>query len=194
MMNYSEDIVEYIEKEIETLNTVDINAINESIGLLVETLKKGKKIYIFGNGGSSSTASHFQGDFNKMQSFFLHKKFQFICLNDNIPTLLSIANDIGYDEIFLYQLEGRIKEGDIVIAISGSGNSRNVIKAVDYAKKSKNQVIGITGFDGGLLRRMADISLHVPINNMQIVEDIHLIFNHMIICVLNKRLTLKSQV
>ena len=184
MSKYNSDILKYITEEIECLQRLDINEINKALTMLEETLRNGKRIYIFGNGGSASTASHFQSDFNNMNGGF--KKFQFVCLNDNIPTMMAIANDIGYDDIFRFQIEGRIQEGDIVIAISCSGNSENVIQAVGYAKKEKNKVIGITGFNGGRLKEMADISLHVPIDNMQITEDIHLIFNHMMMYILNK--------
>ena len=116
----------------------------------------------------------------------MDKKFQFICLNDNIATVMAIANDISYDDIFSFQLEGRLKPGDIIIAISGSGNSANVINAVNYAKKCGNTVIGLTGFDGGKLRLLADVNLRAPIHNMQITEDVHLMFNHLLVSILSK--------
>lgn len=186
MIDYRGEIEDYIRIEIATLQQLDIEEINKAMNLLQEAYEHENTIYIFGNGGSASTASHFQGDFNKGVSENLTKKFRFICLNDNIPTMMAISNDIGYGEIFRYQLKGRLKPGDLVIAISGSGNSENIINAVSYAKEQGNKVIGITGFTGGKLKQMADVSMHVPVNSMQISEDIHLIFDHLMMSVFCK--------
>lgn len=187
-MDYKVDIQAYIEHEINTLRALDINAINDAIRLIFETYEKGNTIYIFGNGGSSATASHYQNDFNKGISEYTEKKFNFYCLNDNVATVMAIANDIGFEEVFRFQLRGRIKPGDLVMAISGSGNSKNVINAVEYAKEQGNQIIGLTGFDGGKLRKLSDISLHAPIQSMQVTEDIHMILDHLIMAVLSKRM------
>ena len=96
---------------------------------------------------------------------------------------MAIANDIGFEEVFRFQLRNKLEPGDIVIAISGSGNSQNVILAVEYAKEQGNQVIGMTGYNGGKLKELADISLHVDINSMQITEDVHMIFDHLIMSI-----------
>lgn len=180
MNDYRNEIKEYLELECNVLKQLDIEAINNVVNLLEETFNKEGTIYIFGNGGSSATASHFQNDFNKGVSEYTDKKFRFHCLNDNVPTMMAIANDIGFDEMFRFQLKGQLKENDIVIAISGSGNSKNVINAVDYAKEQGNKVIGVTGYSGGILKEKSDLSLHVPINSMQITEDVHMIFDHLI--------------
>ena len=168
------------------LESLDVAAINDTLNLLEQTFEAEKMIYIFGNGGSSATASHFQNDFNKGVSEHTDKKFRFLCLNDNVSTMMAIANDIGFDEVFRFQLQGRLSEGDIVIAISGSGNSRNVINAVEYAKENGNKVVGLTGFGGGRLSEIADISLHAPVNSMQITEDIHMIFDHLMMSIFYK--------
>ena len=118
-------------------------------------------------------------DFGKGTCYDLDKKFHFICLNDNIPTIMAIANDDSYENIFAYQLKDRLTSNDILLAISGSGNSHNIIKAVDYAKQVGAKVIGMTGYNGGKLIKLADYRLHCPIDDMQITEDVHLIFNHM---------------
>ncbi len=186
MINYTEQIKEYIKHEIETLQKMDLDLINEAINMIKETQENGNTVFVFGNGGSSSTASHYQNDFNKGLSEHTAKKFNFICLNDNIATLMAIANDIGFDEVFRFQLVGHLRPGDICLAISGSGNSENVINAVEYAKLQGNKTIGLTGFDGGKLRRLADVSLHVPIKSMQITEDIHLVLDHLMMSVLYK--------
>ncbi len=183
-MDFKNDIKNYIACEIDTLKKLDIDAINETLNLLIECSKNHKRIFIFGNGGSSATASHFQNDFGKGISEYVKDKFRFQCLNDNVPTIMAIANDIGFEEVFRFQLRGVIEPGDIVMAISGSGNSKNVINAVEYAKECGNKVIGITGYNGGKLIKLSDISLHAPINSMQVTEDIHMIFDHLMMSVL----------
>jgi D-sedoheptulose 7-phosphate isomerase len=186
--NYKIEIQEYLAHEIDTLKKLDVKAINDALNLLVTTMEQRKTIFIFGNGGSSSTASHFQNDFNKGLSEHIPQKFNFQCLTDNIATVMAIANDIGFEEVFRFQLEGHIKTGDICLAISGSGNSENVIRAVKYAKSFGNKIIGLTGYDGGKLKELSDISLHVPINSMQITEDIHMIYDHLMMSVLYQSL------
>ena len=188
MKNYRTEITKYIETEIEVLRALDINALNGVLNLLEQTLENENMVYIMGNGGSAATASHFQNDFNKGISEYTEKKFRFLCLNDNAPTVMAIANDIGYEEIFRFQLRGRLRPGDVVIGISGSGNSKNIINAVEYAKECGNVVVGITGFGGGKLRAMADYSLHVPVNSMQITEDIHMVFDHLMMSIFYREL------
>jgi len=187
-MDYRNMITDYMELEMEVLKNLDIDAINEAMNLMMQAYEAKKKIYIFGNGGSSATASHYQNDFNKGISEYVDKKFNFICLNDNVPTIMAIANDIGFEEVFRFQLREKLEEGDIVIAISGSGNSKNVIYAVEYAKEQGNKVIGMTGYEGGKLRELADISLHADVMSMQVTEDIHMIFDHMIMSIFYKTL------
>ena len=187
-MEFRQDIKDYIRAEIETLQKLDVDSINEAINLLLEAQKSHKHIYICGNGGSSATASHFANDFNKGISEYCEDKFRFICLNDNFPTVMAIANDIGFEEVFRFQLKGVLEPGDIVIAISGSGNSKNVINAVEYAKEHGNKVIGLTGYDGGKLMKLSDVSFHVPVNSMQITEDIHMAADHLMMSVINKNI------
>jgi D-sedoheptulose 7-phosphate isomerase len=128
-MNFKARIQEYLKEETEAIAKLDIDAIDAAMNLLLEAYEAGKTIFIFGNGGSSATASHYVCDFNKGVSERLEKKFNFVCLNDNLPTLMAVANDIGFEEVFRFQLRGRIKPGDVVVAISGSGNSANVLNA-----------------------------------------------------------------
>jgi D-sedoheptulose 7-phosphate isomerase len=187
-MDYKLDIKNYIACEIETLQKLDADAINDALNLLDETRLNKKRIYVFGNGGSAATASHMQNDFNKGVSEYIDIKFRFTCLNDNVATIMAIANDIGYDEVFRFQLEGQLEPGDVVMAISGSGNSKNVINAVEYAKSKGNKIIGITGYNGGKLKELADVSLHAPIMSMQVTEDIHMIFDHLMMSMFYKQL------
>lgn len=193
-LDFRKDIKDYIKCEIETLEKLDINKINDALNLLMEAQKNHKRIYVFGNGGSSATASHFQNDFGKGVSEWVKDKFRFQCLNDNIATVMAVANDIGFDEVFRFQLRGIIEPGDIILAISGSGNSKNVINAVEYAKSRGNKIIGLTGFTGGKLKELSDVSLHVPINSMQITEDIHMVFDHLMMSMFYQHLCGKNHI
>ncbi len=187
-MNYKNQIQDYIALEMETLKKLDVDSIDLTMNLIMKAYENKKKIYIFGNGGSSATASHFQNDFNKGISEYVDTKFNFTCLNDNVATLMAIANDIGFEEVFRFQLKNKLEEGDLVIAISGSGNSKNVILAAEYAKSQGNQVIGLTGYDGGKLKELSDVSLHADVMSMQVTEDIHMIFDHLIMSIFYKTL------
>ena len=185
-MDYTSAISEYLNLEIEILNKLDRDSISALMNCLADALEQEKDIYIFGNGGSAATASHIQNDFNKGLSEWTEKKFRFNCLSDNIATLTAIANDISYDEVYRFPLKGRLRSTDIVFAISGSGNSKNVINAVEYAKEIGATVIGITGYDGGRLGKLADIHVNVPVMSMQVTEDIHMVLDHMIMSIFYK--------
>ena len=174
MVNYKKAMEAYIEKEI-----VVLKKLNLAMEAITDAFHRDAKIYTMGNGGSAATASHMVCDFNKGVSSVVGKKFRLQCLNDNVPSVMAIANDMSYDEVFSYQLQGVLEPGDLLVAISGSGNSKNIIKAVEYAKTTGCKVVGITGYSGGKLMQMADYKMHVAVDDMQIVEDIHMIFDHM---------------
>ena len=176
----------YLDREIEVLRRLDLEAIRNAVQAILDAYEREATIYIFGNGGSAATASHYVCDFNKGISENKEKKFHFVCLNDNVPMMMAVANDFSYDEVFRYPLEGRLKADDLVIAISGSGNSKNVIRAVEYAKEVGTPVVGITGYDGGKLRTLSDFHMDVMADDMQISEDIHMIFDHMMVFLLNQ--------
>lgn len=153
----------------------------EKVGrTLMSAYNKQTHVFIMGNGGSGSTASHFACDINKGCCVGLEKKFKVICLNDNIPTMLAYANDLSYQQVFVEQLKNFLLPDDVVIGISGSGNSENVIHAVSYAKEKGAKTIGLTGFDGGRLAKIVDIPFIAAINDMQKVEDVHMIVVHML--------------
>ncbi len=191
-MDYREAINKYIEEEKELLDKMDADVINQVMNALITAYEKEATIYVFGNGGSGSTASHMQNDFNKGISEYTEKKFHVCCLNDNVSTLLAIANDIGYEDIFSFQLQNKLKPEDVVIGISGSGNSKNVINAIQYAKEIGATTIGWVGFDGGEVSKITDITFHVKADNMQLVEDLHLIINHLMMCVIMREWNLKG--
>ncbi|MDD6071437.1 MAG: SIS domain-containing protein [Clostridiales bacterium] len=179
-------IKSYFDREIEVIKRLNLDDINAAVQAIWAAYKQDATIYIFGNGGSAVTASHFVCDFNKGISEKKEKKFNFVCLNDNYSMMMAIANDISYDDIFRYPLVGKLKSTDLVIGISGSGNSKNVIRAVEYAKEIGAHIIGITGYHGGKLKELADYHMDVMEDDMQISEDIHMVFNHMMYFVLNQ--------
>ena len=181
-------IDDYLDRLKNTLNEVEPSQIEDVINVLLEVYEQENNVYIFGNGGSAATASHCVCDFNKGISEKQKKKFHFICLSDNTATIMAIANDIGYDQIFSKQLEGKIKKGDLIIAISGSGNSKNVLVAVEYAKQNGAKIVSMTGYDGGKLLKLSDYPIHANINDMQISEDVHMIMCHLIASTIAKHL------
>lgn len=191
---FKKEILDYINLEISVIKKMDIDAINAAMVLLNNVYDNQGNIYIFGNGGSSATASHFQNDFNKGISEYVDKKFNFICLNDNVPTVMAIANDIGFSEVFRFQLLNKVTEKDVVIAISGSGNSENVLNAVRYAKEQGCKVIGLTGFDGGKLANISDVSINVPVQSMQVTEDLHMMLDHLMMAIFYKVIAGKNHV
>lgn len=179
----------YLRDLKELINTIDINEITEFIKGLENAYKNGKTIFIMGNGGSAATASHFACDINKGVSLKLQKKFKVLCLNDNIPIMLAYGNDISYDSIFIEQLKNFIMNDDLVIGISGSGNSKNVLNAIEYADKVGARTFGIIGCDGGKLKDIAQKSLIIKSFDMQKVEDCHLILSHLTMQYLSKKYT-----
>jgi D-sedoheptulose 7-phosphate isomerase len=165
----------YFNKITNGLDRVD----KESIFKLSNIIKNCQgSIFVFGNGGSGATASHFTQDMNKQLDY------RFFCLNDNVPSILAYANDCGFDCIFKLQLSKVVRPGDVVIGISCSGNSKNVIDAIIYAKHFGYCTVGFTGYDGGELKSLVDHSIHIPSMDMQVCEDIHLIITHTIIKIL----------
>lgn len=179
-------IKSYFDREIEVIKRLNIDDINAAVQAIWAAYEREATIYIFGNGGSAATASHYMCDFNKGISEKKDKKFNFFCLNDNYPMMMAVANDISYDEVFRYPLINKLKPTDLVIGISGSGNSKNVIRAVEYAKEVSAPVVGITGYHGGKLKELADYHMDVMEDDMQISEDLHMIFDHMMYFVLNQ--------
>lgn len=184
-MDYIAKLREYLELEIEVIRNLDLNVINKVMNVLEKARIDGNRIFICGNGGSAATASHFCCDFNKGVSEKQEKKYNFECLSDNIPTMMAIANDISYDEIFRLPLRNKMQPEDIFIGISGSGNSKNVVSAMEYAKSIGGTTIALVGYSGGKMKEIADYSIHVDINNMQISEDVHMILDHVMMYVLS---------
>lgn len=191
MTDFTSQIAHYISLVQDAVMKLDKSAINEAMNILEDARARHADIYICGNGGSAATASHFLCDFNKSSLELSGNNYHFTCLSDNVPMLTALSNDYDYSQVFLKQIEGRIRATDLLICISGSGNSPNVLLAAEYAQKKGSKVLALTGYDGGKLYKMADYNLHAPIDNMQVAEDIHMIFDHMMIWILCE--TLKSE-
>lgn len=185
MKDYSVDIAKYFVKVKSSLDLIDKAALSQLINLLECAREEGRQIFVMGNGGSGATASHYCCDFNKGISLSKEKRYRMICLNDNVPTMMAYANDVGYDEVFVGLLQNFFLPGDVVIGISGSGNSPNVIRAIEWAKDNGGITVGLSGYDGGKLKMVAEYGIHVPVNDMQITEDLHMVIGHCIMRVLS---------
>ena len=170
----------YLVELVKSINNIPLDKIKEIAGVLKEAYKKGRHVFIMGNGGSAATASHFVCDLAKGTRVAGKKHFKVIGLTDNVPLLTAWSNDVAYKDVFKSQLENLLEKDDVVIVFTGSGNSPNVLEAVRYSKKVKSRTVAFTGFDGGKIKKMADICMIVPSNNMERVEDIHLVLEHLI--------------
>ncbi|BAO75043.1 SIS domain-containing protein [Winogradskyella sp. PG-2] len=179
-------IKSYLENLTETLNNLDIDAIENCANVLLKAYENGNHIFICGNGGSAATASHFACDINKGVSYGLQKRFKVIPLTDNLGTITAYTNDVGYDIVFEEQLKNFFNPGDVLVGISGSGNSKNVLKAIDFINKNGGVSVGWTGFDGGKLKELAHHSVDANINDMQISEDIHMTMVHVLMKLLKE--------
>lgn len=179
-----EYIHKYFNEFSEEIKKVSWEEIAKAVKILNATHEAGGKVYIIGNGGSASIASHWANDLNK--SILGHsgnkkcKRFQAICLSDNIPVLTAWANDVGFDVVFSEQLKNFIHHSDVLIVISSSGNSANILNAAMFAKKNKIPVISLVGFDGGKVLKFSDSKIHVNSNKYFIVEPIHDAITHII--------------
>lgn len=171
----------YIDYLCEVLKNIDHNAVEKFINLMVECREKGTKIIFAGNGGSAATASHFANDIGYGTRTY-DKPFRALSLTDNNAVMTAVGNDDGYEDIFLKQLQVTMSPGDLVVLISASGNSPNVVKAAEYVKSKGNHVVGLTGFDGGKLRALSDTVIHIdtPAKEYGPVEDAHMVIDHLV--------------
>lgn len=186
MRDFIPEITEYMSRLKGTLDALNKDEINTFINLLLQARDEDRAIFIMGNGGSAATASHFCCDFNKGASYGRDKRFRFICLNDNIATLMAYSNDVSYADAIVEQLKNFFREGDYVIGISGSGNSGNVVKAIEFANANGGMTIGLTGYNGGKLKQICRHSVNMGIDDMQISEDLHMMLDHLAINVITR--------
>src|SRR3990167_9947086 len=174
----------YYKKLNHTLLRLNYRSIDVAVSLIRKTWSERKQIVCFGNGGSALTAQHFITDWNKCIPIATHKPFRGCCLNENIGLITAYSNDISYQDIFVEQLKNVLDDGDLVIGISGSGNSENVLRGINYANNKGNTTLGLCGFDGGKLRRLAKYSVWAAVTDMQLAEDIHFTFGHVVMQIL----------
>ncbi len=162
------------------LDNLPLNKVQILIDLLHDARLNNQQVFIMGNGGSASTASHFVCDLGKNTHSEGWPRFRVLGLTDNMASFSAYANDEGYEMVFAQQLAALAQSNDIVIAISTSGNSPNVLKAIEVAARKQAKTVGFTGFDGGSLAQMVDLNIHIDSNCIEHVEDVHLMLEHMI--------------
>ena len=177
----------YLERLRTEISRLDRSAIQRWADLIYQAWENDRFVFIFGNGGSGTTASHMAEDFGKstLRNQDLRdercKRLRVLSLTDNLGWIMAVGNDLAYDEIFVQQLMNYGRKDDLVIAISGSGNSPNVLKAVDWANRHGLVTFGLTGYNGGKLKQMQRHGLHVDLNDMGMVESIHLCLSHWVL-------------
>jgi D-sedoheptulose 7-phosphate isomerase len=172
------DVVSFAEwyraAEIEQWEKLDFDAVKKIAGILEQAEKSGSQVFVMGNGGSAATASHIATDWSKTAERPGMPLLRCTSLNDNVAFMSAIGNDLGYEKIFVRQLENVLNRGDVVVLISGSGNSPNVIEAAQFSKEKGAAVVGLTGFSGGELRKLSDVAFHVDSDQYGVIEDMHM--------------------
>ncbi len=165
----------------EVLSKIDTKEIAGFIQALDETRLRGGRVYFIGNGGSAATAAHFVNDLT-VGTKITQKAFKTFSLSDNLPSLTAISNDVSYEDVFVIQLRAHLTKEDLVVAITASGNSPNILKAIEYANQMSVHTVGLTGFDGGKLRKIVKTPVHVPSQKGEYgpVEDAHMVLDHLV--------------
>ena len=180
MNSYAGTAQAYLSKLTNLLGSIDRTQVDNAVKVIADTWQGGGQIITLGNGGSSMTALHFINDWNKSVFMASGKPFRGRSLVDNMGLVMSYGNDLSFQDIFVEQLKNLLQAGDLVIAISGSGNSENVIRAVRYANESGGVTLGLCGYGGGKLKELAHHVVWADVDDMQLSEDIHAIFGHIV--------------
>jgi D-sedoheptulose 7-phosphate isomerase len=187
------DARQYFEEHQRVLAALPLGTIDQIADELVKAYEAERMVYLFGNGGSASLASHFACDLGKGTAYCNGgKRLRVLALTDNIPTITAWANDCSYEDIFSEQLKNLVRSQDVAFAISGSGNSKNVLNALRVAREAGATTIGIAGFQGGEMKSLCDICVVVPSDNMQVIEDLHLAMAHSIFRIVYSRMTRRT--
>ena len=184
-----ERIQNYISHLQGVLERLSLEDVQRSIDAIMEAYQAEKQIFVIGNGGSASTASHLACDLGKGTSIPGKPRFRVISLTDNVATMSAWSNDVSYEDVFVEQLKNLVNPGDVVIGISASGNSENVIRAMQHASEIGCKTIGWSGFGGGTLATICDVNVVVDSNHYGPVEDVHLILNHVLHAWVREELT-----
>jgi D-sedoheptulose 7-phosphate isomerase len=180
MNTYSGTAKSYLAKLSRTLEALDAEQIDNAVAVIARAWQAGKQIITFGNGGSSLTALHFINDWNKSISMATGSAFRGRTLVDNVGLIMSYGNDVSFQDIFVEQMKYVLQPGDLTLAISGSGNSENVIRAVRYANEHGATTLGLCGYGGGKLKELAQHVVWADVDDMQLSEDVHAIFGHIV--------------
>jgi D-sedoheptulose 7-phosphate isomerase len=188
-MDMVERYVAEMERALRALSRDDVRRV---VGALFDAWRWEKTVWIIGNGGSAATASHMMNDLCKCTLVDGQPRFRAMALTDNIPLMTAVANDVDYAEIFVEPLRTHLRRGDVLVALSGSGNSQNVLRAVAYAKEAGALTIGLCGKPGGTLAKTADLRIIFPADRIGQQEDGHLILNHAIALALRERIELHA--
>jgi D-sedoheptulose 7-phosphate isomerase len=179
---------DYLLAAQDVLARVDHAIVDRMVGVIWRGYEQGRTLFVFGNGGSAALASHFACDIGKGTIAGKRKRLKTVALTDNVALITAWANDKAYDTIFAEQLEGLAEKGDMVLAISGSGNSPNVIRGLEAARRIGAETLVLTGFEGGRAKALADLCLVVPSDSMQLIEDAHLCATHAIFLAIRQRM------
>jgi D-sedoheptulose 7-phosphate isomerase len=183
---------DHVRRTSDLIGKTDYDGVAKLIEKLLEAYRKGSRIFIFGNGGSAACASHFAEDLAKgaiPEASRREKRLRVLSLTDCTPFLTALGNDCGYETVFREQLATNAAPGDIAIGISGSGNSPNVLNAITWANENGLYTVGLTGFDGGKLKRMVNLDIHSPVPDMEIAENAHLVLVHLVVSGLRRALS-----
>ena len=178
------DSKEYLNLVSELINRLDPDALNQATEVILTAMRNGNRIFVAGNGGSAATANHFAADFSKNVVKGDENRPKVMSLNCNMSSVTAYANDEGYENAFSRQLTNWMESNDVLIVISASGNSPSVVKAAELAHKRGGKVIAMTGFSGGKLREICDVSLHADDKYYETIEDIHSVFCHCLVSVI----------
>ena len=178
----------YLARLKAAIDDLPMDRLEELGDALYRSYRDGKQVFVLGNGGSASTASHMAADMAKNTISAHMRRFRILSLNDNMAMVTALANDLDYRNVFAEQLQNLIRPGDLLIVLSGSGRSENVLRAMRYARAECAQVVALLGFDGGAARELADLSIVVSSDDYGVIEDLHLVINHILVDYFRTRL------
>jgi D-sedoheptulose 7-phosphate isomerase len=183
---------QYLEEHQRIVKAFPAQSVDRIADVLFKAHELGRTVFLFGNGGSAALASHLACDLGKGTAYCNGRRFRVMSLGDNLATLTAWANDVNYEEVFSEQLRNFVEPGDVAFAISGSGNSKNVLNALRTAREATATTVGMTGFEGGQMKELCDVCAIVPSNDMQIIEDFHLVIAHALFRIVMSRMSSRA--
>lgn len=193
---------EYFRDTADIIQRVNVSEVNKAVNVLFEAWKNGNHVFVMGNGGSAATASHFTCDLLKPTHEPGEQRFKAICLNDNVPVMSAWINDVGWEHLYVGQLENFMQEDDVLVGFSVHGGSlkdadtmwsQNMLKAIKFAKDKGAKTIGFAGFDGGAMKKFCDVCVVIPEDSTPHVEGLHMVLHHAVISALKKKMKVKEK-